>query len=84
MVIWGKVKALPMKVFFVFENIDSHKESQTLQRVVSLTFWIVQILVHLHFDLVSWLLALEATEPVSQPVTQMAVKHSSHFRTAKE
>ena len=28
-----------------------------------------QILVRSHFDLVSWLLALEATEPVSEPVT---------------
>ena len=34
----------------------------------------VQILVHSHFDLVSWLLALEATEPVSEQVTQMAVE----------
>ena len=32
----------------------------------------VQILVHLHSDLVSWLLALEATEPVFELVTQMA------------
>ena len=30
--------------------------------------------VHLHFDLVSSLLALEATEPVSEPVTQMAIE----------
>ena len=42
--------------------------------VVSSTLYIVQILVHSHFDLVSWLLALEATEPVSEPVTQMAVE----------
>ena len=35
--------------------------------------YIVQILVHTHFDLVSWLLDLEATEPVSETVTQMAV-----------
>ena len=33
------------------------------------------ILVHSHFDLASWLLALEASEPVSEPVT---------FSTAKE
>ena len=43
---------------------------------VSSTFQIAQIL------------ALEATEPVSEPVAQMAVeltdKHSSHFSTAKE
>ena len=41
---------------------------------------IVQILVHSHFD-------LEATEPVSEPVTQMAValiNKSSHFSTVKE
>ena len=42
--------------------------------VVSSTFKIVQILVHSHFDLVSWFLALEATEPVSELVTQMAVE----------
>ena len=35
---------------------------------------ILQILVHSHFDLVSWLLSLEATEPISELVTQMAVE----------
>ena len=34
----------------------------------------VQILVHSHFDLVSSLLALEAPEQVSEPVTQMAIE----------
>ena len=33
-----------------------------------------QILADSHFDLVSSLLALEATEPVSELVTQMAVE----------
>ena len=36
--------------------------------------YIVQILVQSHFELVRSLLALEATELVSQPVTQMAVE----------
>ena len=36
--------------------------------------YIVQILVQSHFELVRSLLALEATEPVSQLVTQMAVE----------
>ena len=36
--------------------------------------YIVQILVHSHFYLVSLLPALEATELVSEPVTQMAVE----------
>ena len=36
--------------------------------------YIVQILVHSHFDLVSLPLALEATEPVSELVTQMALE----------
>ena len=40
--------------------------------VVSSTFQIAQILVQSHFELVSSVLALEATEPVSEPVTQMA------------
>ena len=31
-------------------------------------------LVHAHFGLVSSFLALDATEPLSQPVTQMAVE----------
>ena len=35
---------------------------------------ILQILVHSHFDLVSWLLSLEATEPVPEGITQMAVE----------
>ena len=35
--------------------------------------YVVQILVHSHFDLVSWLLALEATALVTEPVTKMAV-----------
>ena len=33
-----------------------------------------QILVHSHLKLVSWLLGLEATEPVSEPATQMVVE----------
>ena len=36
--------------------------------------YLVQILVISHFDLVSLFLALEATEPVSELVTQMAVE----------
>ena len=55
--------------------------------VVSSTFQIFQILVQSHFELVSSVLALDATEPVSQPVSQMAVeliKKSSHGSTAKE
>ena len=34
----------------------------------------IQILVHSHFDLFSSLLALEATELVSEQVTQMALE----------
>ena len=36
--------------------------------------YVVQILVHSHFDLISLPLALEATELVSEPVTQMALE----------
>ena len=39
------------------------------KRVVSSTFKIVQIIVHSHFDLVSSVLGLEATESVSELVT---------------
>ena len=42
--------------------------------VISSTFWIAQILVHLHFELVNLLLTPGATELVSEPVTQMAVE----------
>ena len=42
--------------------------------VISSTFLIVQILVHWHFDLVSSLLALEATKTVTEPVTEMALE----------
>ena len=36
--------------------------------------YVVQILVHSHFDLVSLRIALEATEPVSEPGTQMVLE----------
>ena len=39
-----------------------------------LHFRYIQILVHSHLDPVSSLLALEATQPVTQPVTQMALE----------
>ena len=55
------------------EVVGSFKLADS-QRVVSSTFWIVQILVHPEFDLVSLLEALEATEPVSEPVPQMALE----------
>ena len=38
------------------------------------SFSYIQILVHSHFDLVNWPLALEETEPVSEPVIQMALE----------
>ena len=45
----------------------------------------VQILVYSHFDLVSWLLALEATEPISECLTQMAAELINiHLVSAKE
>ena len=42
--------------------------------VVSSTFYIVQILVHSHIDLLSSILALKATELVSELVTQMTME----------
>ena len=36
--------------------------------------YIVQILGQSHFELVSSVLALEETEPVAEPITQMAVE----------
>ena len=55
------------------EVVGSFKLADS-QRVVSSTFWIVQILVHPEFDLVSLLELLEATEPVPEPVPQMALE----------
>ena len=45
-----------------------------MRRASTCDYMVVQILVHLHFELVSSLLALDAIEVVFQPVTQMAVE----------
>ena len=45
--------------------------------VVSYTFQIAQILVQSHFEIVSSV--LEATEPASEPVTQMAVELINNY-----
>ena len=77
--------------FFFFSALDQRKEAflfffgfaqnllegpEATYRVVSSTFEIVQILVQSHFELVSSVLALEATElasePSSEPVTQFS------------
>ena len=42
--------------------------------VVSSTFYLAQILIQSHFELVSLVLAIESTETVSEAVTQMAVE----------
>ena len=57
-------------------NYGTHRHTLklVLHGVVSSTFQIVQKLVHSYFDLVRWILALEATELVSELVTQMAVE----------
>ena len=55
------------------EVVGSFKLADS-QRVVSSTFWIVQILVHSHFDLFGSVLALYATKLVSESVAQMALK----------
>ena len=43
-------------------------------RLVSSTFYIVQILVHSFFDLENSVLFLDATEKLSQTITEMAVE----------
>ena len=45
-----------------FISVRPLRESSS--RVVSSTFWMIQTLVYSHLDLVSSLLALEASEPV--------------------
>ena len=52
------------------KNYQNQKEGKWI-RVISFAFWIAQIP---NFELVSSVLALEATEPVSEPVNQMAVE----------
>ena len=42
--------------------------------IVSSTFQIAQILVQSHFELISSVLALEATEPLAEPVAELAVE----------
>ena len=47
--------------------------------------YLVQILVHSHFALVSFLLALEATELVSESVTQIALELiNNHFISVQQ
>ena len=60
---------MPDKVFLIVFIIDAIKGLFHLH-----SRYVVQILVDSHFELVSSLLALDATEPVSQPVTQLAVE----------
>ena len=45
-----------------------------VHRIVSSTFKIVQILVQSHFELISSVLALEATEPLAEPIAELAVE----------
>ena len=71
-----------MYIYQLIENLRFHMWLSPLvnlfyviwQRLISSTFYIVQLLVQSHFELVSSILALDATETVSQPVTQMAVE----------
>ena len=60
------------ETYYVIRN-RKHKVA-IKPRVVSSIFQIAQILVQSHFKLVSSVQVLEATEPVSEPVTQMAVE----------
>ena len=59
-------------------DLSSWKFAKTLEQNIGLfhlhSRYVVQILVHSRFDLVSLPVALEATELVSEPVTQMAVE----------
>ena len=53
--------------------------------VVSFTFKIAQILVQSDFGLVRWALVLETTEPVSEPVNEMAVElKNNHLITVQQ
>ena len=61
------------------DNVSYQSNAESIEIVQGLwvvpsTFQIVQILVQSNFELVSSVIALEATEPVSEPVTQMAVE----------
>ena len=53
-----------------------HQPGQpTAQGVVSSTFQIVQILVQSYFELISLVLALEASEPVTQMAVELINNH---------
>ena len=55
------------KIYLTWNNYMSNG-------LVSSTFQIAQILVQPHFELISLVLALEATEPLSEPVVELAVE----------
>ena len=58
---------------FQFKERKRNTVHPHILRFVSSTIEIDQILVHSHFELGNSLLSLDATEPVSKPVTQMTV-----------
>jgi hypothetical protein len=55
-------------------NIFVYTEIEQKKTAVRFIYILVQILVHSHFELISSILDLDATEPVSQPVSQTAVE----------
>ena len=70
---------LPKNCFydFRFVELDVSNLASVLSRIFMGRFIYIldsSMIVHSHFDLVSSLLALEATEPVSEPVNQMALE----------
>ena len=65
--------------------MGSRRDDRRKLRIVSSTFLIVQILVESHFEQVSSVLALEVTERVSEPVTQLAVELiNMHFISVQQ
>ena len=71
---WCKSGNVPNLPVFQWLRMQMWLQMPSVLWFVSSTFWIVQILVHSHFDLVSSVLALHATKLVSESVAQMALK----------
>ena len=71
---WCKSGNVPNLPVFQWLRMQMWLQMPSVLWFVSSTFWIVQILVHSHFDLVSSVLGLHATKLVSESVAQMALK----------
>ena len=76
---WCKSGNVPNLPVFQWLRMQMWLQMPSVLWFVSSTFWIVQILVHSHFDLFGSVLALHATKLVSESVAQMALKLINNY-----